>query len=47
MTDYKVNIHLNQRVTSEIKHIHLMEAIEEAQLRFLVASYKGETFRFD
>ena len=44
MTDYKLNMRLNHRVTPEIKYIHLMEAIEEAQCRFLKASKKVETF---
>ncbi|MGF7118021.1 hypothetical protein [Methanobacterium oryzae] len=38
---------MNHRVTPEIKYMHLMEAFEEAQLRFLLARYKGETIRQD
>lgn len=33
----------NNVISPETKYIHLMEAIEEAQLRFLLAKLKGET----
>jgi len=34
----------NQVISPETKYIHLMEAVQEAELRFLLASFKGETF---
>ena len=34
----------NKVISLETRFIHLMEAVEEAQLRFLLASLKGETF---
>ena len=34
----------NKVISPETKYIHLMEAVEEAQLNFLLASLKGETF---
>lgn len=42
-----MNARLNHRVTPEIKYMHIMEAIEEAQRNFLRARHKGETFRLD
>lgn len=43
MTDYKLNMRSNYRVTPEITYIHLMEAIEESQRRFLKKCRKRET----
>ena len=34
----------NHVISPETRFIHLMEAIEEAQLNLLLASLKGETF---
>ena len=35
---------LNMVISHETRYMHLMEAIREAELRFLLASLKGETF---
>ena len=35
---------LNRVISPETKYMHLMEAIQEVKLRFLLASLKGETF---
>ena len=35
---------LNRVISPETKYMHLMEAVREAELRFLLASLKGETF---
>ncbi len=34
----------NNVISPETKYIHLMEAIQETEPRFLLASWKGETF---
>lgn len=34
----------NNVISPETKYIHLMEAIQEVELRFLLASLRGETF---
>ncbi len=40
----KSDFKLNKVISPETKYMHLMEAIREAELRFLLASLKGETF---
>ena len=40
----KSGFKLNRIISPETKYIHLMEAIREAELRFLLASLKSETF---
>ena len=35
---------LNRVISVETRYMQLMEAIQEAELRFLLASLKGETF---
>ena len=40
----KSGFKLNRVISPETKYIHIMEAIQEAELRFLLASLKGETF---
>ena len=40
----KSGFKLNKVISFETKYIHLMEAVHEAELRFLLASLKGETF---
>ncbi|WP_176720260.1 MULTISPECIES: hypothetical protein [Methanobacterium] len=40
----KSGFKLNRVISPETKYMHLMEAIQEAELRFLLASLKGETF---
>ena len=40
----KSGFRLNRVISPETGYMHLMEAIEEAELRFLLASLKGETF---
>lgn len=39
----KSGFRFNIVISPETKYMHLMEAIEEAQLRFLLARCKGET----
>ncbi len=34
----------NKVISPETRYIHLMEAVQEAELRFLLASLCGETF---
>lgn len=34
----------NKVISPETRYIHLIEAVQEAELRFLLASSKGETF---
>ncbi len=34
----------NNVISAETKYMHLIEAIQEAELRFLLASLRGETF---
>ncbi|MCZ3364895.1 MULTISPECIES: hypothetical protein [Methanobacterium] len=41
----KSGFKLNRVISPETKYMHLMEAVQEAELRFLLASLKGETFR--
>lgn len=33
-----------ENISPEKRYIHLIEAVQEAELRFLLASLKGETF---
>ena len=40
----KSGFRFNRAITPETKYMHIMEAIEEAQLRFSLASLKVETF---
>ena len=40
----KSGFKLNRVISPETKYMHLMEAVQEAELRFLLASLKGETF---
>ncbi|WP_176720275.1 MULTISPECIES: hypothetical protein [Methanobacterium] len=40
----KSGFKLNRAISHETRYMHLMEAIREAELRFLLASLKGETF---
>jgi hypothetical protein len=35
---------LNMVISHETRYMHIMEAIREVELRFLLASLKGETF---
>lgn len=34
----------NKVISPETRYMHLMEAVQEAELNFLLASLKGETF---
>ena len=40
----KSGFKLNRVISPETKYMHIIEAIQEAELRFLLASLKGETF---
>ncbi len=40
----KSNYKFNKVISPETKYMHLMEAIEEVQRKFLLARLKGETF---
>ena len=40
----KSDFKFNRVISPETKYMHLMEAIREAELRFLLASLKSETF---
>ena len=40
----KSGFKLNRVISPETKYMHIMEAIQEAELRFLLASLKGEIF---
>lgn len=40
----KSGFKLNKVISPETRYMHIMEAIQEAELRFLLASLKGETF---
>ena len=40
----KSGFKLNRVISPETKYMHLIGAIQEAELRFLLASLKGETF---
>lgn len=40
----KSGFKLNRVISPETEHMHLMEAIQEAELRFLLASLKDEIF---
>ena len=40
----KSGFKLNRVISPETKYMHLMEAVQEAELRFLTPSLKGETF---
>lgn len=39
----KSGFRFNRVISPETKYMHLMEAIEEAKLKFLLARLKGET----
>ncbi len=40
----KSDFKLNRVISPETKYMHLMEVVQEAELRFLLVSLKGETF---
>ncbi len=40
----KSGFKLNRVISPETKYMHIIDAIHEAELRFLLASLKGETF---
>ena len=40
----KSGFKLDRVISPETKYMHLIEVIQEAELRFLLASLKGETF---
>ncbi|MGB9980224.1 hypothetical protein [Methanobacterium sp.] len=40
----KIGFKFNRVISPETKYMHLMEAVQEAELRFLLLSLKCETF---